>query len=92
MKAGGAGAEKVLSEAIRLDQLQGAILSLDRGANAAFALREQVQEDERALAREINVPEAIENVVYCRKMSQDMRCLLERRVAQSATSNETSRL
>jgi hypothetical protein len=91
MEVGGASAQKVLSEAIRSDELQGAMLSLRRGADAALALREQIEEDGLAAAQD-NTPNAATDVVYPRKTSRDMRSLLERWTAQSATCNEASRL
>jgi hypothetical protein len=91
MEVGGAGAQKVLGEAIRSDQLQGAILSLRRGADAALALREQFEEDGLAAAQD-NALDATADGVYPRKMSRDMRSLLEGWTAESAISNEASRL
>jgi hypothetical protein len=86
MDVGGASAQKVLSEAIRLNQLQGAIFSLERGADAALALAEQVEQDRLALVQDEGPPKAVEDIVYYRKMSPDMKSLLEKWAAQSATS------
>jgi hypothetical protein len=74
----GLDAQKVLDEAIHCDNLRAATVSLEHGADAAFALREQLQQNELALAQELNAP-AYKDREYYREMSKEMKALLEER-------------
>jgi hypothetical protein len=92
LEVGGADAQQVLRESIFRDNLSAAALGLKYGANAALALREQIEDDRLALAQDASPPKAVEDRVYYQKMSQDMKRLLEDWVAQRATVDEASRL
>jgi ankyrin repeat protein len=77
MEEGGVDAQKVLSEAVGLNQISAARLCLERGADSSHTLREQILEDELSLAQELNPPSAVGSIKYHRKMSDEMRALLE---------------
>jgi hypothetical protein len=67
-------------------------LSLEHGADAALALREQIEEDKLARAQDANPPKTVEATVYYQKMSQEMKSLLKDQVAQKAALDEASKL
>jgi ankyrin repeat protein len=92
LEVGGADAQQALRQSVSSDNLSAATLSLKYGADAALALREQIEENKLALAQDLNPPKAVEDVVYHREMSQDMKGLLEDWVAQRAAVDEASRL
>jgi hypothetical protein len=77
LEDGRADAQEVLRESISEDNLDAAVLCLRYGADAALALREQVEEDRLALAQVVNPPKTVEERLFYREMSQDMRSLLE---------------
>jgi hypothetical protein len=92
LEAGGASAQKVLRQSIFRDNLHAAALSLEHGADAALALREQIEEDKLARAQDANPPKTVEATVYYQKMSQEMKSLLKDQVAQKAALDEASKL
>jgi ankyrin repeat protein len=77
IEEGGFDFQRVLSEAVGLDQISAAKLCLERGADASHTLREQILEDELSLAQDLNPPSAVGDIKYHRKMSDEMRALLE---------------
>jgi hypothetical protein len=89
---GGLDLQKVLDEAIHCDNLRAATVSLEHGADAAFVLREQLQQNELALAQELNPP-AYKDREYYREMSEEMKALLEERADKTLKASiEASRL
>jgi ankyrin repeat protein len=90
---GGVDSQKVLYEAILRDNFRAATISLEHGADASFALREQIEARDLALAQNLNPPECYADMIGYREMSEGMKVFLEGWADKvTKASSEASRL